>query len=148
MYAIIVKSRGFKDIKYGISTKNSHQQFSTHHFPQAFPPKDFTKNFLTSIMTNSCSLLCVLTCSIDLRLENSQCCIECRHCMLWLTILACQSPNFPCSGVYWEKHCTEPPALCPCEATIVQNLIGECCSLEGIEDPLEKKCAVNGGGSK
>ena len=36
----------------------------------------------------------------------------------------------------------------PVKLLVLQNLIGECCSLEGIEDPLKKKYAVNGGSSK
>ena len=45
MHAIFLKSRGFKDIKYGICSQIFHQQMPTTNFPQKlvhplfFPPK-------------------------------------------------------------------------------------------------------------
>ena len=45
MYALYLKSMGFKDIKYGISSKISHRKFSTKNFP----PKTFHNNFIPNI---------------------------------------------------------------------------------------------------
>ena len=52
MYAIFLKTRGFKDIKCGISSKISHRKFSTKYFQtnifhQKFSTKNIPQQFYT-----------------------------------------------------------------------------------------------------
>ena len=58
MYSIILKRRGFKDIKYSISSKSFHQKFPTKIFHQTFStnfsptkfPQQFCQMFSTCLL--------------------------------------------------------------------------------------------------